>query len=242
LSSSPVQSTTPKHQYFQPHHSRIVEQASTKKHQNNGPLPPRSHGPQPHGPRRHGRRPRHAHVLDERKATTRPESTRTSPADSDLVPLNQMLFTWDTTNLCIVFPSWRVTGTLSLIVSLLAVVALTAGYEAIREVSRRYEERLEQNVREAPRKLLPSAMFLCVFCRQGLVVWVTSKPRLRIPFYANAKTTSNEAHSLLLWQAMPSRRKRRRARRSRLRCMACRCFTRFSSCESTNPRVHDEAS
>ena len=62
-----------------------------------------------------------------------------------------MLFTWDTTNLCIVFPSWRVTGTLSLIVSLLAVVALTAGYEAIREVSRRYEERLEQNVREAPR-------------------------------------------------------------------------------------------
>ena len=46
----------------------------------------------------------------------------------------QMLFTWDTTNLCIVFPSWRITGTLSLIVSLLAVVALTAGYEAIREV------------------------------------------------------------------------------------------------------------
>jgi copper transporter 1 len=64
----------------------------------------------------------------------------------------QMLFTWDTTNLCIVFPSWRITGTLSLIVSLLAVVALTAGYEAIREVSRRYEERLEKNVREAPRK------------------------------------------------------------------------------------------
>ena len=143
----------------------------------------------------------------------------------------QMLFTWDTTNLCIVFPSWRVTGTLSLIVSLLAVVALTAGYEAIREVSRRYEERLEQNVREAPRKFLPSAVFLCVFCRQGLVVWVTSKPRLRIPFYANAKTTSNEAHSLLLWQAMPSRRKRRRARRSRLRCTACRCFIRSSSCE-----------
>jgi copper transporter 1 len=66
-----------------------------------------------------------------------------------------MLFTWDTTNLCIVFPSWRVTGTLSLIVSLLAVVALTAGYEAIREVSRRYEERLEKNVQDAPRKFLP---------------------------------------------------------------------------------------
>lgn len=69
-----------------------------------------------------------------------------------------MLFTWDTTNLCIVFPSWRVTGTLSLIVSLLAVVALTAGYEAIREVSRRYEERQDAKVREAPRK------FSFLFC------------------------------------------------------------------------------
>jgi copper transporter 1 len=67
-----------------------------------------------------------------------------------------MLFTWDTTNLCIVFPSWRVTGTLSLIVSLLAVVALTAGYEAIREASRRYEERCARNVQEAPRKFLLS--------------------------------------------------------------------------------------
>jgi len=66
-----------------------------------------------------------------------------------------MLFTWDTKNLCIVFPSWRVTGTLSLLVSLLAVVALTAGYEAIREVSRRYEERLAANVQDAPRKSLP---------------------------------------------------------------------------------------
>jgi hypothetical protein len=69
------------------------------------------------------------------------------PTDMNLA--SQMLFTWDTTNLCIVFPSWRITGTLSLIVSLLAVVALTAGYEAIREISRRYEERLETNVREA---------------------------------------------------------------------------------------------
>jgi hypothetical protein len=84
-----------------------------------------------------------------------------------------MLFTWDTTNLCIVFPSWRITGTLSLIVSLLAVVALTAGYEAIREVSRRYEERLEKNVREAPRKFffqfpkVGSTVFA-----HGLVFWV----------------------------------------------------------------------
>ncbi|KAH3936633.1 copper transporter [Parastagonospora nodorum] len=50
-----------------------------------------------------------------------------------------MLFTWDTTDLCIVFRGWRITGTGSLIVSLLAIVLLTAGYEAVREASRRYE-------------------------------------------------------------------------------------------------------
>jgi copper transporter 1 len=50
-----------------------------------------------------------------------------------------MLFTWDTTDLCIVFPSWRISGIGSLIFSLLAIVLLTAGYEAIREASRRYE-------------------------------------------------------------------------------------------------------
>lgn len=50
-----------------------------------------------------------------------------------------MLFTWDTTNLCIVFKEWRVTGTLSLVWSLLGVVVLTAGYELVRELSRRYE-------------------------------------------------------------------------------------------------------
>lgn len=50
-----------------------------------------------------------------------------------------MLFTWDTTDLCIVFRGWRITGTGSLIVSLLAIILLTAGYEAVREASRRYE-------------------------------------------------------------------------------------------------------
>ncbi|KAK6501811.1 hypothetical protein TWF481_009634 [Arthrobotrys musiformis] len=54
-----------------------------------------------------------------------------------------MLFTWDPTNLCIIFRSWHVRGTVSLVFSLLAIVALTAGYEFVREVSRRYEARLE---------------------------------------------------------------------------------------------------
>lgn len=50
-----------------------------------------------------------------------------------------MLFTWDTKDLCIVFKQWHITGTASLIWSLLGIILLTAGYEAVREVSRRYE-------------------------------------------------------------------------------------------------------
>ncbi|KAF3911628.1 hypothetical protein AA313_de0201532 [Arthrobotrys entomopaga] len=54
-----------------------------------------------------------------------------------------MLFTWDPTNLCIIFRSWHVRGPVSLVFSLLAIVALTSGYEFVREVSRRYEAQLE---------------------------------------------------------------------------------------------------
>ncbi|KAA6416238.1 MAG: Ctr copper transporter [Lasallia pustulata] len=50
-----------------------------------------------------------------------------------------MLFTWDTTDLCIVFRQWHISSTFTLIISLLGVAALTAGYEVVRELSRRYE-------------------------------------------------------------------------------------------------------
>lgn len=63
-----------------------------------------------------------------------------------------MLFTWDTTNLCIVFRGWRINGFGSLILSLLAVIALTAGYEAVREASRRYEARHAATLDNMPRK------------------------------------------------------------------------------------------
>lgn len=52
-----------------------------------------------------------------------------------------MLFTWSSENLCIVFRQWRVTSTFSLVLSLLAIVLLTAGYECVREISRRYEQK-----------------------------------------------------------------------------------------------------
>ncbi|KAF1949442.1 Ctr copper transporter [Byssothecium circinans] len=51
-----------------------------------------------------------------------------------------MLFTWSTKNLCIVFEGWHITGTTSLIFSLFAIILLTAGYEAVREASRRYDD------------------------------------------------------------------------------------------------------
>ncbi|EFR03613.1 ctr copper transporter [Nannizzia gypsea CBS 118893] len=50
-----------------------------------------------------------------------------------------MLFTFSTKNLCIVFPQWRVTGLLSLLLSLAAVVLLVAGYEGLRDFTRQYE-------------------------------------------------------------------------------------------------------
>lgn len=78
-----------------------------------------------------------------------------------------MLFTWDTTNLCIVFRSWRVTSTLSLLWSLFGIILLTAGYELVREMSRRYEESSSRKIAELHRKstlhpppFLPHVFFL----------------------------------------------------------------------------------
>lgn len=63
-----------------------------------------------------------------------------------------MLFTWNTTNLCIVFKWWHVRGPLSLLLSLLAVVLITAFYEALRSLSRRYESYVERKTDEIPSK------------------------------------------------------------------------------------------
>lgn len=57
-----------------------------------------------------------------------------------------MLFTWDTKNLCIVFRSWRITGPISLLLSLLAVILLGVGYELVREMARKYESKHSNQV------------------------------------------------------------------------------------------------
>jgi len=61
-----------------------------------------------------------------------------------------MLFTWDTTNLCIVFRWWHIRTTPGLIFSLFAVVALSAAYEALRSLSRRYESWVNKRQEELP--------------------------------------------------------------------------------------------
>ncbi|KAM0447276.1 hypothetical protein ACHAQK_000823 [Fusarium lateritium] len=73
----------------------------------------------------------------------------------DMCSMN-MLFTWNTNNLCIVFRQWHVRSTTSLFFSLVAVVLLAVGYEALRPLSRRYEEALDNRVRTAPSKLASS--------------------------------------------------------------------------------------
>jgi len=61
-----------------------------------------------------------------------------------------MLFTWDTTDLCIVFRSWHVSNTFTLLLYLILVVLLCAGYEAVRELSRRYEATVVRRVEASP--------------------------------------------------------------------------------------------
>ncbi|KAH8815089.1 CTR2 long splice variant [Xylogone sp. PMI_703] len=68
---------------------------------------------------------------------------------NDMCNMN-MLFTWDTRNLCIIFRWWHIRTTTGLFLSLLAVVALTAGYEALRQASRQYEAWVAKKYEEVP--------------------------------------------------------------------------------------------
>jgi copper transporter 1 len=63
-----------------------------------------------------------------------------------------MLFTWNTENLCIIFRWWHIRDFATLLFSLVAIVLLTAGYEALREASRRYEKWAEKKTGETPSK------------------------------------------------------------------------------------------
>jgi len=61
-----------------------------------------------------------------------------------------MLFTWDTENLCIVFRQWRISSTPSLLFSLVAIVFLATGYEGLRALSKKYELATARRIEAIP--------------------------------------------------------------------------------------------
>lgn len=66
-----------------------------------------------------------------------------------------MLFTWDTTNLCVIFRWWHIRSTPGLLFSLLAIIALAAGYECLRSFSRRFERWAASSQSDIPSTSLP---------------------------------------------------------------------------------------
>ena len=87
-----------------------------------------------------------------------------------------MLFTWDTTNLCIVFRWWHITSTFTLLISLVAVAILTAGYEVVREVSRKYDYSSAEYANSLPSKQYPvSGRYTAMFDAPKLRLDVSSR-------------------------------------------------------------------
>ncbi|CAN6622229.1 copper transport protein Ctr2p [Trichomonascus vanleenenianus] len=74
-----------------------------------------------------------------------------------------MIFTWDTDNLCIVFKWWHIQTTIGLWLSLLAIVGLGAGYEFLRYRSRVLDsqtlEPQTRNVSGSPRQKIARSAF-----------------------------------------------------------------------------------
>ncbi|TGZ81773.1 Ctr copper transporter [Ascodesmis nigricans] len=81
--------------------------------------------------------PHHHHEADETAS-----SAMMPPSGGHRCQMS-MLFTWNTQDLCLVFRWWHVSGPISLVLSLLVVVALGMGYEYVREITRRYEARVD---------------------------------------------------------------------------------------------------
>jgi hypothetical protein len=155
-----------------------------------------------------------------------------------IIRTKQMLFTWDTQNLCIVFKSWRVTSTMSLLWSLLGVMLLTAGYELIREISRRYEAKVQREIDDMPSKFLllpyflPTPNFLlytlCFVARD----WRINIAKMGI-FVTVTKTTKKKAHCSHQDARLPTRMQRPKP--SRLLYTPFKSFIPFSSCKSSLP-------
>ncbi|EEA19120.1 Ctr copper transporter family protein [Talaromyces marneffei ATCC 18224] len=84
--------------------------------------------------------------------------------------VTNMLFTWSTHNMCIIFPEWRVQGTGSLIASLFAIILLCAGYEAVRSFTRLYEVSHTQRLKAFSSSVLVGRDSKQVLERRGRVI------------------------------------------------------------------------
>ena len=60
-----------------------------------------------------------------------------------------MVFTWSSKDLCIIFRQWHITGPLSFLLSLILIVLLTAGYEGVRQATRRFEAAQEKRLNDS---------------------------------------------------------------------------------------------
>lgn len=86
----------------------------------------------------------------------------------------QMLFTWDTTNLCIVFEQWHIRSTAGLLFSLIAVVLIGMGYEALRAGTRRYEVLMDRRLESTPSESAP----VCPSCYETyMALWNKTEMR-----------------------------------------------------------------
>ena len=130
----------------------------------------------------------------------------------------QMLFTWDTRNLCIVFRWWHVRSTPGLFLSLLAVIALGVGYEALREGIRRYEVQLAKQAESVPRKPLITllcsffCLLCCSHCRLSLLL---REQTAKFLFYRNQKKTGKAVKAemtMILRQRLSSAQDKSRPR------------------------------
>lgn len=94
-----------------------------------------------------------------------------------------MLFNWDTTNLCIVFRSWHIRGTLSFLISMIAISLIVAGFEALRAYTSAYSAKVSRDQEVLPSMSNPfppspasSASSSSASCTFGFSV-----PKLQVP-------------------------------------------------------------
>lgn len=80
--------------------------------------------------------------------------------DDDQCSMN-MLFNWDTKNLCVVFKWWHIRTTFDAILTLLIVVLLGMGYEYLKFIGNKYDQKNNAILRTSRLLGMFTPMILC---------------------------------------------------------------------------------